>query len=445
MGWKFSIGLFALLLCIKCTSGDHKPTMFKGCPTFNIKTRLSIIEKSCFPCLSFSTTPSMSKLFRDTEFIFSMISPHLLDDQFCDLQSSGEFMMMFPSAVWLPEKNMFLTVVRMSIRKNGSMKSLLFTSLFDSHWNEVITEEMIGATQVPGIIPIEVYDYNIENAGPEDPRIFTFAGGIYVIFNMIDIDVRRKMFLFNFETGKSWPLRIIEHSLWSHYTEKNWTPLIVDDEHLYFVYNYKNFQILDCTDKSTYCKKVSGLFDSVPAGLRGGSPYVKFGSTQYFVSFGYSHIDYRKGNQFCAVYRPALTVVKANEESSSFELIYQSEPIDFEEKLFLEPIMPYNSTDQVKICEDGRIMMVASIARWDFDEDVVDATINLNDTIPLAIKITGLTDLVLDAIKMHEGGLVTGEENCIEKLAFKHFEIDDPSSSRLNLRKKRMMKYGNNG
>jgi len=70
---------------------------------------------------------------------------------------------------------------------------------------------MIGVTQVPGIIPIDVFDYNIENSGPEDPRIFSFSNEIYVIYNMIDIDGKRKMFLYNFSTGESRTLRIIDH------------------------------------------------------------------------------------------------------------------------------------------------------------------------------------------------------------------------------------------
>mmetsp|Transcript_8228 Transcript_8228/g.8087 ORF Transcript_8228/g.8087 Transcript_8228/m.8087 type:complete len:230 (+) Transcript_8228:140-829(+) len=212
---------------------------------------------------------------------------------------------------------------------------------------------------------------------------------------------------------------------------------------MYFVYNYKNFQILDCTDRKNYCIKSSGEFFTVPSVLRGGSPYVRFQKTNYFVSFGYTHIDYRKGEEFCVVYRPAITIVFIEENPLSFQLIYQSEPIEFQDKLFIQPIMNYTSGSQAEICGDRRIMMVVSIANWDYDKDIVDITINLNDTIPLAIQISGLTDLANDVIKMHENRVFLEETNCAEKLAWKHFDLEDIEGTKFSPRKKRMREVKN--
>mmetsp|Transcript_18149 Transcript_18149/g.18143 ORF Transcript_18149/g.18143 Transcript_18149/m.18143 type:complete len:265 (+) Transcript_18149:479-1273(+) len=258
---------------------------------------------------------------------------------------------------------------------------------------------------------------------------------------MIDVDLRRKMFLYRFETGETWPLEIIEHTWGTAYAEKNWTPLIVDDEHLYFVYNHKNFQILDCTySQKELCKRVSGEPYSLPAGLRGGSPYVRFGSSNYFVSLGYSHLKYKKGIDCCVFYRPTLTIAAIGKNPDKFDLIFQSEPIDFQ-TLLIEPFTQYNSTEHIKICDSGRIMMALSIANWDYDDDVVDITLNLNDAVALAAKVTGLTDLVLDVINMHEKGSLYGGDDCVEKLVYRHFDFEDPEISQRNsLRRRRMKK-----
>ncbi|CAG9329252.1 unnamed protein product [Blepharisma stoltei] len=406
------------------------------CPVFNLRKRISILQDGWYlPWLNSDTKTSTTKIFTDHNFIYDILKPYLPENEYCDIWEPDQFKMMNPSAIWLNDKQMFLAVARINVNKN---KSFLYSSWYDSNWNEVITEDFVGNTSVPGILPIEIPSLYLLNAGPEDPRIFwAFKNQLFVAFNMYDYDERRKMWVYNFNTTEFYPFSILEHMLRGYYGEKNWTPLIVDDEHLYFVYNYKDFQLIDCAEKGKNCLWINGVWDRVPEGLKGGSPYMQYKNTSYYVNLGYSHVFVSQNNITCEIYRPCLTLVRKNEDAPFLELIYTSEPMDFANQLFLKPLTRYASVDEIDICGDARIMMALSIARWDYENDIVDMTININDTIPLALKVSGVGD-VIDEVIMWDGlGKLPKENNCAERLLFLEFGTVQPAKRQLNKRKRR--------
>ena len=100
------------------------------------------------------------------------------------------------------------------------------------------------------------------------------------------------------------------------------------------VYNYNNLQIFDCSIYNVNCELIQGNFEHNPNTLRGGSSIVKFMNTEYFVSFGFTHLDSKSPK--CHIYRPSLTVFKAGlNDFKPFEHIFTSDPIDFENILFV--------------------------------------------------------------------------------------------------------------
>ncbi|CAG9316186.1 unnamed protein product [Blepharisma stoltei] len=415
--------LLVFWILINCLLAYRELRVIKECPFFMLNDHISILETGSFqPWLSSNAT-SISKLFSDSEFIYNLIAPHLRDEEKCALQDQEKLQIMFPSAIWLPEKEKFLTIVRLRINQRISV---LYASFYDSDWNEVNTEEMIGVTLVPGILIIEIPESEIWNSGPEDPRIFKAGNEIYVAYNMLDIDRKRKMWLYKFSNGFSYPLSMKIHKVLKFYNEKNWTPFIIDNEHLYFIYNYKNFQVIDCTDLTQPCTEISGKYFRFPGGLRGGSPYTQFRSTNYYISFAYTHIEYSKSSHHCSIYRPALTISKVSKNPLKFDLVYTSEPLDFKGKLFIEPITRIKSFEDINLCGDGRIMMALSISRWNYNKDIVDITFSLNDTISVAAEVSGLTKLVDEIIWWYEYKRLPKDNKCAERLAYIHFGIPNP-------------------
>ncbi|CAG9329253.1 unnamed protein product [Blepharisma stoltei] len=425
--------LIVTILIIRCLLADKSLRVVIRCPYLELRQRLSITSNGWYiPWLN-SENSSTRKIFTDHYFMYNFLKLNLPNNEFCSIEEPDQFATMNPSAMWIEEKKMFLAVVRININRN---KSFLWASWYDSDWKEVITEEFIGNTAVPGIIPIKIPNLYLLNAGPEDPRIFRALGNqVFVLFNMFDYDEMRKMWIYNFNTAECYPLSIRYHKEQAYFSEKNWTPFIVDDEHLYFIYNYKNFQIIDCTVKGENCSWKSGGYERLPEGLRGGSPYLQYKNTSYYVNLGYSHIFYVKDTNWCHLYRPCLTLAQYIDEEPNFRLIYTSEPIDFSNKLFLKPITKYSEMSEVGMCGDGRIMIPLSIARWNYEEDIADITVSINDTIPLALKVSGLAEIVDEVIFWYEKGSLPKEENCAERLAYWDVGLTQPQKPRFNVRK----------
>ncbi|CAG9316187.1 unnamed protein product [Blepharisma stoltei] len=411
--------IFITLVLLPC-SPIKKLEVMQKCPIFNLKSRVSILSNGLFLP---KKDKNIFKLFLDYDFIYNLITPFLPEADTCELSKTKDFSLMFPSAFWVQEKNLFLTVVRVNVNKN---RSFLYTSWFDSDWNEVFIEETVGSTSVPGVIPIEIPDWDQENAGPEDPRIFkALKNEIFIAFNMLDHDRNRKMWLYSFKSGWYWPLSISQHNAADHFIEKNWIPLITDTEHLYFIYSHKNLQIIDCTEMNKPCIWIRGKYDTFPNSLRGGTPYMRFRSSDFYVSIGYSHILYKLKDSQCHAYRPTLTIIYVTDRSPFYELIYASEPLDFEGKLFLKPALNVDSAEGIKFCQNARIMMALSIPKWDYGRDIVDITLSINDTAPVAIKASGLTGIVEEVIELYEEQKLPKEDECAEKLAYWYYNIPD--------------------
>ena len=324
--------------------------------------------------------------------------------------------LMFPCAIWLAEEKAFLVVVRTVI---AGRKSFVYAALFDSKWNQIKEKRKIGGMTLPNALPIAVHDYNARFAGPEDSRIFRAPDNtLMCIFNMLDVDDKRKMFLFSFRNAKSHSLFLEEYKKTGGIpsAEKNWTPLIVDkDKSLYFVYNFKNAQVMQC--KQAKCSLVNGEFDSSPGLIKGGTPFYRFHQSDYYFSITYTHHNYDKSNPHCIVYRPTITIVKA-EAPFKFSYVYNSEPLEFGHELF-------GLANEVDLCGKSRILTVGSVAWMDWSKDESVLTVNVNDKEPLLVTISGLEKFIARAIYAFERHFLKFSLSCAESLALTHFGIKE--------------------
>jgi hypothetical protein len=297
------------------------------------------------------------------------------------------------SAVWLPEQNMYLVVARLT----NLFTSLIYASLFDEYWNEITTPTQFGAILLPSILPIPSAKLSTY-LKQEDMRVFKMNNGdVFGVFHMIEKKNIRRMWLFGFTTGKIYKLDISNSE--QAPVEKNWSPLVIGNS-IYMVYNHQGLQVLDCTNYESGCLSLTGKLNPNLGEIHGGSPYVRFADTDYYISFGYSifkFIHTKCNIQECLMYRPVLTIIKADIKDPSylnFKLIYTSELLDFGDLLFDFSITGQKYFNNNGNCFHSQILTIGSIAKWDYEYDEIDITANINDKITAAIRIKGVTKVV---------------------------------------------------
>ena len=288
------------------------------------------------------------------------------------------------------------------------------------------------ALTLPAGLPIPILYTTAFSLGPEDMRLFySFDKQLFGIFNMYEESGNRRMWLFSFATGKIHKLSLNYRENDEPEKEKNWCPLVGPDS-LYFVYNYKNLQIVNCTDFEKDCELVFGKFSASPEYLRGGTPFVRLGLSDYYFSFSYSHLDYFKDSKLkvCSVYRPSLTIIKADDfdNLNTFKVVYTSEPFDFFNQLFLHPVTELYSLENLGICKVSHILLISSIAKVDYERDETDLTVSANDKHVLAVKVSGLIEYVKDVIQAYEDSSLKPVRNCAERLAIRYYMKNYPGS-----------------
>ncbi|CAG9320267.1 unnamed protein product [Blepharisma stoltei] len=383
---------------------------FKGCPVLDVEDHISLVKKPAPP------SEAYIKLLFDIDYIYTLLPPHICEEEKARFQrmspdDKGKTHLFFPSALWLPEKKLYLAAARVSILDSYSY---VYITFFDENWNEVREIDFIGKTKVPSILTLG----EMKRAlwwGPEDPRIFrALSNEIFFIATLMEgaPNFNRQINLYRFSTATHRKLELEEHvgKVWR--VEKNWSPLTIDDKHLYFLYKYEGTQVIDCTEERLPCKRIFGSEKELSR-IHGSSPYVRFLNTNYFVSFAWTNIEFKKPH-----HRPALSIIEVIDEGREFKLIYTSEPLHFASTALSDPkwVKTKLSNNDLR-----RVLMVTSIARWDFESGVADITLSIDDDLAVAAKITGMTDFVQYVINVYDYGRLPDENKCAQKFAEDYF------------------------
>jgi FkbM family methyltransferase len=245
----------------------------------------------------------------------------------------------------------------------------------------------------PGILNITELEVNECCLGPEDPRIVLDENNqLFFTFNMIDVDKRRKIWLYDIFTDYQAPFSI-ENKQFSA-IEKNWSPFIKDNN-LYFIYSYKPLKILQCFIKTNVCEFISSIqTDGKISSLRGGTQLVKFRDSDYYVGIARTTISCRKCRKF---YRPHLVILSTS--SRKFHLVYVSEPLMLDDiPMFASYFMSPNKRSADFCDKIIRIMTPGSIIDWKWPDDKLTFTISINDKRSFIISIIGIRKVVENII-----------------------------------------------
>lgn len=391
----------------------------KGCSKLDINSKISILNETTDFFNGIIIPDAYIKRIFDVGWLYFELKALVGNSKHWG-EHDNDFRVFCPSAVWIAEMNLYLVSVRVY---QGYWRNFVYVSYFDKDWNRSDYTKNIGKTTIPGFLPIDG-DWEMEYSGPEDMRLFRALNGkFFGSFNMIDQTKRRYMMLYDFEKAECRKLTIDTMNDSAVVFEKNWMPLIVNEEHIYFIYNFKTLQIIDCTDQDQGCTIKAGKLDRNPAALRGGSSFLRFKDSDYFFSFGFTHLD-AFWPKHSKQYRPCLVLVKYSPSEPHFQLIYTSEPIDFNNRVFIEPVYWYKNVESIDYFDKwGTVMFITSIGIVDYYLDVSDVTITINDEAQIILKINGLTKFIQRTIDLFESDQLPVDDNCAEKYAFSFYKF----------------------
>lgn len=240
--------------------------------------------------------------------------------------------------------------------------------------------------------------------GPEDARMILDPWqNVILSFNMADRDQnkRRRIWTFNVTSGS---LRLLRTDLGTH--QKNWIPFFINST-LYHLYSWMPFKILDCTVIFKKCSFIEPNLDK-PAidgqgvgTLRGGSALFSYGS--YYVATARTHRDCGYGR----VYRPHFVVI-----SSRFEIIYVSEYLEFDSRLFIAPIWDVFPTIE-SIPPGGYHTKILTTSALTPSHDGSDwlAEFSVNDQKNVLITLVGFGRFLDSVISAYESSSKTDSSN----------------------------------
>ena len=178
---------------------------------------------------------------------------------------------------------------------------------------------------VPGIPP-DPADFNVEFAGPEDPRAFRNpAQQIMLIYCRVAADGKRAMYLFNTVTKTQ-----VKLSDFGEQVHKNWTPLTYKSStELILFYKMDPVELVSCKVDSGVCefiKQTTLRFFQKGVTLRGGSPFNHLRDNYYY---SFARTADRFVNGFLQYYRPVFMIVKYDKMTNELDPVFVSSPFDF--------------------------------------------------------------------------------------------------------------------
>ncbi|CAF2257431.1 unnamed protein product [Rotaria magnacalcarata] len=274
--------------------------------------------------------------------------------------------------------------------------SYLYVEALDFEYRRVpfnLTINNREIIRIPSVLPISQLMLDTCCLGPEDPRvIFDKNNHLIIVFNMLDSDQQRKIWKYNISTAHQQKLSIRNISTLRE--EKNWTPFLKDNT-LHFVYSHKPLQILRCLGDHGECDLVQGIQTSHSIGLlRGGTQFVQFRDTEYFVGISRTKASCADCDRF---YRPHIVVLST--KSENFQIVYVSEPVMFDNIPFFASYSKLSSKNSSEFCNGAiRIMTPGSIIEWEWPHDKLYFTISINDRNVFIVSITGVGKILKDII-----------------------------------------------
>ncbi|KAJ3319645.1 hypothetical protein HDV06_006138 [Boothiomyces sp. JEL0866] len=250
--------------------------------------------------------------------------------------------------------------------KPHKSKSLLYADALNSRLDK--TRFVYKEQEYPTLIQIQQFG----SYGPRDPKaIVDPYGNILVSFSMFDIYDNLNMWVYNCSTKN---LEKMKPEI--HLEETNWIPYY--DGSLNFIYSW---------DPIKHISKDSSFVNYTEySRFKGATPLVKY--KEYYVG-----IIQVQGDCKDLVTRPRLTIL-----NKKLEMIYISEKLVFEGKLFIKPFFNYTSLAEINgIQHTGKFQVGAIVKNQTW---ILMCSINEQNNI--AVLIDGFNEFLKSIITRYE-------------------------------------------
>jgi beta-1,2-mannosyltransferase len=317
------------------------------------------------------------------------------------------------SSVWLEEQQVYFAVSRIVFYTKGvlhwGIMSFLRGQIFDESWTELRNYTLRWQDQnitFPKTFDIEVpYEAGGCFYGPEDPRIIIEQGvrgaEPVIVFNMLS---NLKLSTRTMHAFRPFSNAFTTFSMRGRFdtpqTEKNWAPFFLEtpgqypSNTLHFIYDIHLFKVIKCSLQNGWCTPVYAEKEPDPprvdygaARMSGGTNLVPVPGADdkysYLIAFPRTHISSACGDQ--AMYRPELIIVAT--DGKQFFIHYVSGPTDFGGAA-MPPTAPGDP------CGEGRILIVNSISRWHFKNDIMELAYTVDDRTTQVLTLAGVGALV---------------------------------------------------
>ncbi|KAL7749279.1 Beta-mannosyltransferase 1 [Sorochytrium milnesiophthora] len=340
----------------------------------------------------------------------------LFQNEFPFDHTGANWAAMSGSGVWLESQQVYVTSTRMMFKESDCKApcqagkiSYVYLQAWDGDFQPTTLHYTRGDDFLVGI-PLQgrlskIYAVTGGERwrGPEDARMNTDRyGNLVLTFNMGD-ERGRHFYSYNITDNNLLELQTIgENGNW----EKNWAPLFIGED-LHFVYSFDPLRILKCSNRGMGCTFVVGKDQQGIADLRGGTPFMRYKDTHYYVGFPRTAHICDCGR----VYRPHIAILhapplKSDPSQTDYrqtDMIYVSQPLDFE-RVALRP--PHTPPNPPEVC--GSYLLSCGFLRWDLttvngttaqhpgDRALIE--VSVQDAANVVIEFSGLELIVADVI-----------------------------------------------
>jgi len=208
------------------------------------------------------------------------------------------------------------------------------------------------STSSPQLLQIQTAKNIKMDSGPQDSRVFVLKNEIWIVFNMLCADGFRRMHLYNVTKDDHNAIPLIINGKDKSRTEKNWTPLIFNNE-IYFIYSFSPLILLNCDPHSGNCKVFYSNNNQPKQYFRGGSPAIAFdkNNPNHFTGYLHTTLPLTKDHKFDINELPTPAQnTKHIYRSHSFKLILRETP-----KISVGPELCFNGKQIEQIYGIGMI------------------------------------------------------------------------------------------
>jgi hypothetical protein len=183
--------------------------------------------------------------------------------------------------------------------------------------------------------------------------------------------------------------------------EKNWAFLEGTFDAMRFTSAIDPLEVVECAGATGTCRNVTRKRENMVGALRAGSQWIHIplrldDGTELFAGIARVHFDWLvKDSRF---YHPNLVVI--GKRNDRYRILAVSNCIAMNLSLRTWCLMDTGH----RVVTPVAVVIPWSIAYWDFDKDVMDLSLSLQDEDRVVVKVSGIFEAIKKTVMVFDGG-----------------------------------------